>query len=66
MIEAVGDQYLDTYFSQCSGLLRPSGAMLLQAITIRDQFYDRARRSVDFIKRFIFPGQLHSLGAGAH
>jgi len=56
MIEAVGDQYLDTYFEQCSGLLRPSGAMLLQAITIRDQFYEQARRSVDFIKRFIFPG----------
>ncbi len=30
--------------------------MLLQSITIRDQFYDQARRSVDFIKRFIFPG----------
>jgi cyclopropane-fatty-acyl-phospholipid synthase len=56
MIEAVGDQYLDTYFSRCNQLLRPSGAMLLQAITIRDQFYEQARRSVDFIKRFIFPG----------
>ena len=56
MIEAVGHQYLDTYFRRCSGLLKPSGAMLLQAITIRDQFYDQARRSVDFIKRFIFPG----------
>jgi cyclopropane-fatty-acyl-phospholipid synthase len=56
MIEAVGHQYLDTYFKQCSALLRPPGAMLLQAITIRDQFYERARRSVDFIKRFIFPG----------
>jgi cyclopropane-fatty-acyl-phospholipid synthase len=56
MIEAVGHQYLDTYFKLCSGLLRPSGAMLLQSITIRDQFYDQARKSVDFIKRFIFPG----------
>jgi len=56
MIEAVGHQYLDTYFRQCSKLLKPTGAMLLQAITIRDQFYDEARRSVDFIKRFIFPG----------
>jgi cyclopropane-fatty-acyl-phospholipid synthase len=56
MIEAVGHQYLDTYFRQCSDLLRPDGAMLLQAITIRDQFYDQARHSVDFIKRFIFPG----------
>jgi cyclopropane-fatty-acyl-phospholipid synthase len=56
MIEAVGHQYLDTYFRKCSTLLRPHGAMLLQAITIRDQFYEQAKRSVDFIKRFIFPG----------
>ena len=56
MIEAVGHQYLDTYLRQCSSLLKPSGAMLLQAITIVDQFYDQALRSVDFIKRFIFPG----------
>ncbi len=56
MIEAVGHDYLDTYFGRCSELLRPGGAMLLQAITIRDQFYAQALRSVDFIKRFIFPG----------
>jgi cyclopropane-fatty-acyl-phospholipid synthase len=56
MIEAVGHQYLDTYFRRCSELLNPGGAMLLQAITISDQLYDQARRSVDFIKRFIFPG----------
>jgi cyclopropane-fatty-acyl-phospholipid synthase len=56
MIEAVGHQYLDTYFEKCSSLLTPSGAMLLQAITIRDQLYGEAKRSVDFIKRFIFPG----------
>jgi len=56
MVEAVGHQYLDQYFRQCSSLLTPSGAMLLQAITIGDQFYDSAVRSVDFIKKFIFPG----------
>ncbi len=56
MIEAVGHEYLDTYFRQCSQLLNPNGAMLLQAISIQDQFYNQARRSVDFIKRFIFPG----------
>jgi cyclopropane-fatty-acyl-phospholipid synthase len=56
MVEAVGHQFLDTYFRQCSGLLKPTGAMLLQAITIRDQFYAQAIRSVDFIKRFVFPG----------
>ncbi len=56
MIEAVGHQYLETYFAACSRLLKPTGMMLLQAITIRDQLYAQALRSVDFIKRFIFPG----------
>jgi cyclopropane-fatty-acyl-phospholipid synthase len=56
MVEAVGHQYLDTYFRTCSDLLRPNGAMLLQAITIADQFYARALRSVDYIQKFIFPG----------
>jgi cyclopropane-fatty-acyl-phospholipid synthase len=56
MVEAVGHQYLDTYFRTCSDLLRPNGAMLLQAITIADQFYARALRSVDYIQQFIFPG----------
>ncbi len=56
MVEAVGHQYLDAYFGKCSSLLKPEGAMLLQAITIRDQLYLEALRSVDFIQRFIFPG----------
>ena len=56
MIEAVGHQYLDAYFRKCSALLEPAGAMLLQAITICDQMYESQIRSVDFIKRFIFPG----------
>jgi cyclopropane-fatty-acyl-phospholipid synthase len=56
MIEAVGADYLDTYLAKCAALLKPSGAMLLQAITLRDQFYSQARKSVDFIQRYIFPG----------
>jgi cyclopropane-fatty-acyl-phospholipid synthase len=56
MIEAIGHQYYDTYFKRCSELLTPRGAMLLQAITIADQRYEQARRSVDFIQRYIFPG----------
>ena len=56
MVEAIGHQYYDTYFAKCAALLAPEGAMLLQAITIADQRYDRARRSVDFIQRYIFPG----------
>jgi cyclopropane-fatty-acyl-phospholipid synthase len=56
MIEAVGHQYFDTYFRKCSALLKPQGLMLLQAITIADQRYEAAKRSVDFIQRYIFPG----------
>ncbi|MBC3372619.1 class I SAM-dependent methyltransferase [Pseudomonas sp. SWRI92] len=56
MIEAVGHRFLPEYFRRCAALLKDDGLMLLQAITIRDQRYDQARRSVDFIQRYIFPG----------
>lgn len=56
MIEAVGWQYYPVFFQTCARLLKPDGLMLLQAITIPDQRYDKARRSVDFIQRYIFPG----------
>jgi cyclopropane-fatty-acyl-phospholipid synthase len=56
MIEAVGASYLDGYFRQCAALLADDGAMLLQAITIQDQLYEQALRSVDYIQRYIFPG----------
>lgn len=56
MIEAVGHQYLETYLRRCSELLTPRGRMLIQAITVTDQRYERVRKSVDFIKQFIFPG----------
>jgi cyclopropane-fatty-acyl-phospholipid synthase len=56
MIEAVGHQFYDAYFRKCSDLLKPDGMMLLQAITIADQRYEAARKSVDFIQRHIFPG----------
>lgn len=56
MIEAVGHQFFDTYFNKCSQLLKPNGMMLLQAITIADQRYTSALKSVDFIQRYIFPG----------
>jgi cyclopropane-fatty-acyl-phospholipid synthase len=56
MIEAVGHQFLDTYFGRCSRLLKPDGLMVLQSITIRDELYEQALKSVDFIQRFVFPG----------
>ncbi|WP_335945189.1 cyclopropane-fatty-acyl-phospholipid synthase family protein [Pseudomonas sp. G166] len=56
MIEAVGHRYLPEYFRCCAALLKDDGLMLLQSITIRDQRYTQARRSVDFIQRHVFPG----------
>ena len=56
MIEAVGLENMSTYFAKCSSLLKDDGIMVIQAITIRDQFYEEAKKSVDFIQRHIFPG----------
>jgi cyclopropane-fatty-acyl-phospholipid synthase len=56
MIEAVGHHFVDSYFKKCGELLKPDGMMLLQAITIADQHYASALRTVDFIKKYIFPG----------
>ncbi len=56
MIEAVGREYLGEYLRRCAQRVRPDGAMALQAITIADQQYERHVRTVDFIKRYIFPG----------
>lgn len=56
MIEAVGAPYLEGYFARIGQLLKPDGLALLQAITIEDHRYAQALRSVDFIKRHVFPG----------
>jgi cyclopropane-fatty-acyl-phospholipid synthase len=56
MIEAIGANYMETYFGTIAGLLKPDGLALVQAITIEDQRYAQALRSVDFIKRHVFPG----------
>jgi len=56
MIEAVGHRFLPQFFEQCTRLLKPDGMMLLQAITIQDQFYQRYLTSVDFIQEHVFPG----------
>ena len=56
MIEAVGHQYFSAYFESCARLLKPEGLAAIQAITILDDHYEQARKEVDFIKRYIFPG----------
>ena len=56
MIEAVGFEYLPSFFKQCNQRLKPGGKLLIQSITIADQRFDYYKRSVDFIQRYIFPG----------
>ena len=48
MIEAIGPQYLETYFAKASSLLEPDGMGLVQAITIEDHRYAQALRNVDY------------------
>ena len=63
MIEAVGWRHFGTFFECCSRLLRPDGAMLLQAITIDDRAYEVEKASRSFMNTYIFPnGCLPSLG----
>ncbi|HCN99361.1 MAG TPA: SAM-dependent methyltransferase, partial [Methylophaga sp.] len=56
MVEAVGHHYIDDYFQRCADLLTPDGLAIIQAITLEDHRYAQAVKSVDFIKRYIFPG----------
>jgi len=56
MFEAVGEAQWPTYFRQVQRLLKPGGRACIQTITIRDDLFDRYRRSSDFIQQYIFPG----------
>ena len=56
MIEAVGWEYLRTFFRHCSALVRDDGAMLLQAIVIDDRAYEVEKRGRSFINTYISPG----------
>ena len=58
MLEAVGHQYLETYFQKCQGLLKPNGIFAFQVITSPDSRYDKLRNGVDWIQKHIFPGSL--------
>ena len=56
MIEAVGEKYLNKYFSMIKNNLKPGGTGAIQAIIIKDELFDKNRRSEDFIQKYIFPG----------
>lgn len=56
MIEAVGHEFLGTYFAAVDRLLKPDGLVALQVITLPETRYEQYRRSVDWIQKYIFPG----------
>ena len=56
MFEAVGERYWPQYFSALARHLKPGGRACIQSITIREDLFERYRRSTDFIKQYIFPG----------
>jgi cyclopropane-fatty-acyl-phospholipid synthase len=56
MIEAVDWRRHDTFFRACSEQLTAGGLMALQAITIDDRSYERAKHHDDFVRRMVFPG----------
>jgi cyclopropane-fatty-acyl-phospholipid synthase len=63
MFEAVGKEYFDIFFKKCESLLKPSGVMVMQIITMPDQRYAAYSKGTDFIQKYIFPGgHLPSVG----
>lgn len=56
MIEAISYKNYDSFFETCDRLLKEDGLMLIQAIIINDQNYERAKNEIDFIRKYIFPG----------
>ena len=56
MFEAVGEEYWPSYFETVARSLKPGGRACIQTIEIRDDLFERYRRSTDFIQQYIFPG----------
>lgn len=58
MLEAVGHNYYEAYFSKCNEVLKPNGIFAFQVITSPDSRYNSLRKGVDWIQKHIFPGSL--------
>lgn len=56
MIEAVGKEYWNTYFSKLKSLIKEDGKIIIQAIVIDDKFFADYAKGTDMIRTFIFPG----------
>ncbi len=58
MLEAVGHEYLATFFNVCDKVLAPGGRLSLQSITVPDVAYRRQLGGANWIQTYIFPGGL--------
>ena len=58
MIEAVGEEYWETYFRQIDQLLAPGGAVAVQAILMEHHRLIATKGSFGWIQKYIFPGGL--------
>ncbi|KAI4206722.1 MAG: hypothetical protein LQ346_000911 [Caloplaca aetnensis] len=57
MLEAVGREYLNTYFECIHKLLKSDGGIaVFQCITMPETRYEAYAKSEDFIRKYIFPG----------
>ncbi len=58
MLEAVGDEFLETWCAKCHEVLAPGGLLAVQMITVPDCDHAELKRGADFIQKHIFPGSL--------
>jgi cyclopropane-fatty-acyl-phospholipid synthase len=57
MLEAVGREFLNTYFECIHKLLKPDGGVaVFQCITMPESRYEAYTKGQDFIRKYIFPG----------
>ena len=56
MLEAVDWRDYELFFTKVEECLAPSGVAAIQTICIPGQRFNTAKRTEDFIKRFVFPG----------
>jgi cyclopropane-fatty-acyl-phospholipid synthase len=58
MLEAVGAEFLPTFFGKCEEWLKPGGKMVHQVILSPDSRFEEFKNGVDWIQKHIFPGSL--------
>ncbi|XP_059445220.1 uncharacterized protein LOC132177032 isoform X2 [Corylus avellana] len=56
MIEHVGHEFIEEFFSCCESVLAEDGVLVLQFSSLPDARYEEYRKSSEFMKEYIFPG----------